>query len=319
MKCFFAGSDHFSQKIAQCLLKNNVTIIRAIAPPDVPRGRWLESRPVPFVHWLREKKIPLFQPASLKDEEFLRQFQMEREAHPDAFFLLVSYGKIVPKKILEWFPERIWNVHPSLLPKYRGAAPVLRAIMAGETHIGVTILHLSLKPDEGDIILQGAPIPISSDATSGEVWETIYPVAEELVCAFLKMIEQNQPLPRIAQDAREATYAPKLQPEEMRIDPKRIAWEIHNQVRALNPTPGAYIIFRGQLMKIWRTRWPPTSSPYPPGTIWSEGKRAFLAAHNGALEILEVQMAGRKKISAYHWLIGLKPSLSVEFLLEKVQ
>ncbi|MFN4183011.1 MAG: formyltransferase family protein, partial [bacterium] len=140
MKCFFAGSDFFSQAIAQTLLEEKVFIVTCLAPPDAPRGRSLRPRSLPFVQWLHQNHIPVLQPVSLKDPAFLSEFLSISQKYPDSFFLLASYGKIIPKILLDAFPDRTFNVHPSLLPRNRGAAPVIRAIMNGETQTGVSII-----------------------------------------------------------------------------------------------------------------------------------------------------------------------------------
>ncbi|MHA2610080.1 MAG: methionyl-tRNA formyltransferase [bacterium JZ-2024 1] len=314
MNCFFAGSDFFSQTIAQTLLEEKVHIVACLAPPDVPRGRNLKVQSLPFVRWLRQNDIPVFQPVSLKDSAFLSEFFASSQKYPDAFFLLASYGKIIPKILLDVFPERTFNVHPSLLPRYRGAAPVIRAIMAGETSTGVSIIMMTPRMDAGDILLQSEPISIEQDDTALDVWGKLLPVARRLVSQLVQYLRSGIPLPRRAQEEKEATYAPKLRPEEERIDFTRTAREVHNLIRSLNPSPGAYTFFRGQVMKVWKTRLTLFPSPFPPGTIWKEGNRVYLSAADGVLEILQVQIAGRRRLNALDWAVGVKPPLIRESL-----
>jgi methionyl-tRNA formyltransferase len=221
---------------------------------------------------------------------------------------VVAFGQLLKQAVLELPPLGCINIHPSLLPAYRGPAPVQRAVINGETRTGVTTMYLSPGMDAGDVILQ-EPAPIEPGATSGEMFTRLARLGAEMLCKTLTLVEKGA-APRRAQDQRQATYAPALTTDEETIDWSRDAASLCNLIRGMNPSPGAHTLFNGNKLKIWRSR--------PIDGAWDEGikpgvvldanpKSGFtIQTGHGQLVIESVQPAGRSNMSAPEFVRGYR-------------
>ncbi|MGH8104602.1 MAG: methionyl-tRNA formyltransferase [bacterium] len=300
----FAGSDEFSLKVFEGLLARGVKFNGLLTQPDRPHGRRLEPAPSALKQRALVAELPVHQPAKLKDPAFLTALR----ALGAELLLVVSYGRILPRAVLDLFPKGAINVHPSLLPKYRGAAPVQRALMYGETASGVTIFYLEEEMDAGPVIYKES-FEISSDATAGDVFRRVVELGVPRLVSILGDLTVTERLPTAPQDHTKATFAPKLTPEEFEMHWDRPAAQLHNQVRALNPRPGAHTTFRGRRLKIWRTHHPATdelNQSAPPGTLDARDSHLLAACSDGWLAVLEVQPEGKRRVAAAEWLLGLR-------------
>jgi methionyl-tRNA formyltransferase len=238
-------------------------VVLVVTQPDRPRGRQLQLAPPPVKVTARQLGLPVLQPARIRDAvEELRRHQ------PD-LIVVVAYGQLLPPSLLELPPRGCVNVHASLLPRWRGAAPIQHAILAGDTETGVTTMLMNEQMDAGDILLQRA-VPIRPDDTTATLQHRLAPLGAELLVETLRL-PAWQPLP---QDPARVTYARKLTKEDGRIDWTKPAVEIERLVRALNPWPGAFTEDNGKLLKVWK-----------------------VAVVNDTVRLLEVQPAGGRRMS----------------------
>ena len=238
------------------------------------------------------RELPLVQPEKLRTSEF--GAQLERW-HPD-LIVVAAYGRILPKAVLDLPRLGCINVHASLLPRYRGAAPVQWAILRGETVTGVTIMFMNERMDEGDILLQ-REMPIGDDETYGETEERLAVVGATTLMEALDLLHAGR-LARQPQDHAAATLAPMIKKEDGRIGWSAPALEIARKVRAFNPWPSAFTSFRGKMLKIHRARPEAASVAATPGVIVSIGDTIRVATGSGTLAIEELQLEGRKRLRA---------------------
>ena len=286
-------------------------VVAVVTRADKPRGRGLRVEPPAVARAANEYALEVLQPASLRDPVFLARL---RSFAPDAG-VLVAYGRIVPPEVLAIPRHGIVNVHPSLLPRYRGAAPVARAIAAGDTETGVTILYLSEELDAGDVILQKA-VPIGPEDTTRTLTARLAEEGAALLADALRLIEAGR-APRVPQDHARATWAPRLTREEGQIDWRRPAGAIVNLIRACDPWPGAFTYLWGDEIKIWlagaasvspRGAVPAAGGEVPPGTVLRvpHGDRSpiVVAAGEGMVHVHEVQPAAGRRMSAAAYARG---------------
>jgi len=234
IKLVFFGTPQFSVEILKVLLEKHFFIQGVVTQPDRPAGRKRHMKPSPVKTFALAHGLCLYQPEDLKDKEFLRALE---KAGAD-FFVVVSYGKILPASIIDIPEYMTLNVHPSLLPRYRGAAPIPRAILNGDAQTGVTIIKLTGKLDAGPMLAR-LTIDILDDDTTGRLEEKLARLGSELVVRALLDCREGKVEP-VAQDESQATFAPKIRKEEACIDWSKSSVEIDRLVRAMNPRPGAY-------------------------------------------------------------------------------
>lgn len=296
MRLVFFGTPSAAVAALDALLASHHDVAAVVTQPDRPRGRSGTTQPSPVKARAEAAGLPVLQPSSPREEGFaepLRAFSSDVCA-------VVAYGHILPPEVLAVPPRGFVNVHFSLLPRYRGAAPVQRAIMAGESETGVSIFLLEPTLDTGPVIAQERE-PISPDDTTGTLLERLAVTGARLLVSTLDAIEAGS-VSAIEQDDTLATLAPKVKPVEGDIDWTRSAAEIANLVRALNPAPGAYSGFRGKRLKIWRAA--PTSDAGTPGDaspgslVVLERDRPAVTTGDGVLELLDVQLEGAKRLEA---------------------
>lgn len=299
LRVVFLGTPDFAVPSLR-KLPGHVALVGVVTQPDRPQGRGQRVVPPPVAQVARELGIPVLQPLKLKDPAFVDAL---RALRPD-LIATVAYGKIIPPQILTLPPLGCINVHPSLLPKYRGASPIQAALASGEQVTGVTIMYQSEALDAGDIILQRR-VPIAPDDTA-QTLEARLAIegAQALLEAALLIAEGKAP--RRPQDGSQATYAGKLTKESGRIDWTQPASVIVNFIRAMEPWPSAYTWHRGKLLKISRARALEGGLGAPPGEI-AEVRRAegfVVATGQGGLLVTEVQPEGRRRMTADEFVRG---------------
>ncbi|NLM23330.1 MAG: methionyl-tRNA formyltransferase [Firmicutes bacterium] len=304
MKLLFMGTPAFALPSLELIRESRHRLAGIVTRPDRPRGRGRRLSVSPVKEWALKNGVALSQPAGLKDPSF---WEWLEGLAPD-LVITVAYGKILPPALLDYPPLGCINLHASLLPAYRGAAPIHRAVMAGEESTGVTVIKMNPQMDAGDIILQEA-VPIRIDDTTGTLHDRLASLGARLLLQAVDQLASGEAVFK-PQDHAAATLAPPLTPEEERLDWRRSAWELYNQIRGLNPRPGAFTFFRGRRLKIWRAA-PPAPEKGPgegrPGELLAVSPESFtVAAGDGALTVLEVQPEGKKAISAGDFCRGYR-------------
>jgi methionyl-tRNA formyltransferase len=306
VRVVFFGTPEPAAVALDALLDSRHDVAAVVTQPDRPRGRSGTPVPPPAKERALAAGLPVLQPETPREPGFADALGSYA---PDVC-AVVAYGHILPSEVLAVPMRGFVNVHFSLLPRYRGAAPVQRAVMAGETETGVSTFLLEPTLDTGPI-LAVAREPIAPDDNAGTLMERLAALGARLLVETLDGLETGTLSPQ-TQDPLLATAAPKVKPEEGRIDWSRSAGQIANHVRGLNPAPGAYSAFRDKRLKIWRaqaqegTR---TGNP-PPGSVVDLGKDRFgVAAGDGVLELLEVQQEGNKRLDAGAFVRGHHPKI----------
>jgi len=278
--------------------------------PDEPSGRGYEVKPSPVKRAALEAGLEVFQPPTLKDEATVNVLSKFR---PD-LIVVVAYGHIIPKWMIDLPMHGCVNLHASLLPKYRGAAPIQWAIMRGESVTGVTTMKIDEELDTGDILLQ-REVPIEDEDTSESLSERLSGVGADLIVETLPKLVRGEIEPQ-PQDPTQATFAPSLKKKDGRIDWRLRAEEIGWRVRGLKPWPGAYTIFRAKNLHIWSAA--PASDPVGPGNepgtlVCDRGTLRVVCGQGTLLEVHELQLEGRKHVRARDFLNGARPAPGEKF------
>jgi methionyl-tRNA formyltransferase len=297
VKVAFAGTPEFAATILRALTSSPHEVGLVISQPDPRKGRGRKTTPTPVAEVARQRELRLAQPVRISE--------LEDELSAFDALVVAAYGQILRPDTLYAARHDAYNVHASLLPKYRGAAPVERAIMNGETETGVTIMKMDEGLDTGPTALQ-IPIPIPPEMNSGELTNLLANTGSEAIVETLNMLERNS-LTLVEQDSLNATYASKLTDEERVIRWRGDAGEVHDLVRALAPRVGArtYHAAIDGPVKIWRSRVVETRAPpSEPGNIRSESGRMVVSCGSGSLEVLELQAPGGRRLTARAFLLG---------------
>jgi len=292
MRLVFLGTPAFAVPSLERLATAGHELALVITQPDRPSGRGRALAAPPVKQAAQRLGIAVAQPERIRRPEAQ---QMLRDIAPEAM-IVVGYGQIIPQSVIDIPRRGIINVHASLLPRYRGAAPVQWAIINGETHTGVTTMQIDAGLDTGDMLLK-AETEIGPEENAVELAGRLALLGAELLVRTLGALEAGT-LTRQKQDPALATYAPQLRKEDGRVDWNLPAAAIHNRVRGLQPWPGAYTRFRSHSLHIWRSRLAEPHAGLGPGDL--RRARGLIAGCGGgtALELLEVQLEGRKRISA---------------------
>jgi methionyl-tRNA formyltransferase len=299
MKIVYMGTPDFAVPALESLIKSGNKPILVVSQPDAKRDRGEKIKPTPVKELAQAWDIPVAQPEKIRgNQDFLT---MLKSLEPD-LMVVAAYGKILPKEILSIPVKGCINIHGSLLPKYRGAAPIQRAILEGETETGVTLMQMAEGMDTGDIL--ASAITATSGKTTGMLFEELSVMGAELLLKNLPLIESNQLTP-VPQDDEKATYAPMIYKSDGLIDFAKPAIEIERQIRAMNPWPVAHTTYGGQPMKIWQAAAEDGIVHALPGTITAISKRGIsVATERGSLNITEIQMPGKKKMPVGDYIRG---------------
>ena len=318
MKIIFAGTPEFAATALAAILSAGHEVVAVLTQPDRPAGRGLQLQESPVKRLAKAKHIPVLQPQSLhlqnKDEKQLNEAQQILAALDQMDFeavVVVAYGLILPAAFLEMAKRSgrrgCFNIHASLLPRWRGAAPIQRAIEAGDTKTGVAIMQMEPGLDTGPVLMDEALL-ITDDDTTQTLHDRLAHLGGELIVKALKLIADTPDLILRPQDPNKVTYAHKILKAEAKLDWANAAELIDRKVRAFNPAPGASTELDGERVKVWLTRIPKTpkgEGDSRPGTILGEGEQGVLVqCGDRAIELLEIQNAGGKKITGRQWFLG---------------
>jgi methionyl-tRNA formyltransferase len=304
MRVVFLGTPSFAVPTFRTLLENSYEICGVFTQPDRPSGRGHKLQPSPIKLIAQEHGIPVFQPERIRNEENRNVF----ESLQPEFIVVAAYGQILPGWLLKTARIAPVNVHASLLPRYRGAAPVAWAILNGDTMTGVTIMLMEEGLDAGPILMQ-SEIPIPINQTAAELAVEVSEAGAKLLIKALHALERGFINP-IIQDESKVCWAPRITKDMASISWKKRALDIHNQIRGLNPWPIAYADFRGEHLRIWRSL--PVGqledNSIEPGTYLGHIRDGIYVkcGERTVLEILEVQMPGKGKISGREFANGAR-------------
>ncbi|HSP69176.1 MAG TPA: methionyl-tRNA formyltransferase [Bryobacteraceae bacterium] len=294
MRLVFMGTPAFAVPTLERIVAAGHEVVAVFTQPDRPRGRGQKEAMPPVKESAVRLGLPVHQPERIRTPDAVQQL---RALAPDAM-VVVGYGQILPQAILDIPPKGIINVHASLLPKYRGAAPIQWAIARGETRTGVTTMKIDAGLDTGDMLLRWET-EIGAEETAVELGERLAVAGADL------LVKTLAELPTIApqkQDEALAGYAPILKKEDGRIDWSMSAGEIVNRVRGLVPWPGCYGSLRGQRFHVWKAR--KADHAFQAGGLHAIGKKLYAGCKGGAIELLEVQLEGKKRMTAAAFLNG---------------
>ena len=298
LRTVFMGTPEFALQPLEGLLAAGVNLVGVYTQPDRPKGRGKKLAASPVKKLALEHEIPIFQPQKLRDPLAVKELQ---ELRPD-LIVVVAYGQILPKLVLDIPRYHCINIHASLLPKYRGAAPINKAIIDGETETGVTTMLMGVGLDTGDMLVKRS-LSIGENETAGELYDRLALLGRETMEETLNQLCAGA-LVAEKQDDALSCYAPMLKKEDGLIDWQRSAIEIHNQVRGLDPWPGAYTHLDDEVLKISATTID-SGSVEAAGTIISADKTGVrIACGEGVLIVGELQLPGRKRLSAMNFLSG---------------
>jgi len=293
------GTPEFAVPSLRALVDSGDEVVAVVTQPDKPKGRGLEVAPPPTKVLAERHGIPVLQPAKIKTEEFFNEL---KKFNPD-LICVAAYGKILPKNILDLPHYGCINVHASLLPKYRGAAPINWAIIRGEKVTGITTMKMDEGMDTGDMLLK-KEVPIEDEDTGETLSEKLSEIGARLLIETIRLLKEGQLNP-IPQDHSQANYAPMLKKEDGKIDWQKSAEEIRNLIRGALPWPSAYTNLEGKLLKIYKVRL--AGGEGKPGeVIKSESGILRVATGKGALDILKLQIEGGKKLETQVFLRGRK-------------
>ena len=309
MKIVFMGTPDFAKESLEALYNAKYDILAVVTNPDRPKGRGMKMLPSPVKEFAQEKEIKIYQPEKIrKNEEFIKEI---KNLNPDVI-CVVAYGKILPKEILEIPKLGCINVHGSLLPKYRGSAPIQWAILNGDKETGVTTMYMDEGMDTGDMILK-EKVQIGEDETTGELWDRLAKIGGDLLVRTLEQIENNT-VKRQKQEG-DFSIAPMLSKEMAKIDwESKTAQEIKNLVRGLNPIMGAYTFLKGKKIKFWKVDIAKSKEIgieqnmdfIRNGTVIVSDKKdgIFIKTEEGILRVLEIQGENSKRMTIQEYLRG---------------
>ncbi len=306
MRLVFLGSPPFATGVLESLAASRFRPLLVVTPPPRPRGRGRTLEPSPLAERARSLGLQVLEPASVRDPAVLEHL---RALEPDVF-LVVSYGEFLRQEFLALPRVAALNVHPSLLPRHRGATPIQAAILAGDRMTGVTIQEIAPELDAGDILL-ARELEIGPDETAGELAARLERLSSELVLEALALVEEGR-ASFVPQDGSRATSCRRMDKEAGRIDWSRPAEELARLVRAMNPWPLAHTTLpSGVELAVLRARAAPRASDGPraePGTILETGRRLVVATGSAerALELLEVQASGKRTLTTAEFLRGAR-------------
>lgn len=294
MKLIFAGTPDFAAQALAAILEAGHEVALVLTQPDRPAGRGMALQPSPVKQLAVARGIEVFQPLSLKDPAAQARLA-EQEA---AVMVVAAYGLILPQSVLDLPAHGCINIHASLLPRWRGAAPIQRALLAGDCETGVCIMQMEAGLDTGPVLLRGA-FPIESSDTTASLHDKLALMGGKLVVEALAAL----PLPATPQPETGVTYAHKIEKAEALIDWRKSALELDRHIRAFNPFPGAQARFAGQVVKLWAAE--PLAQSGEPGCLLAVDKdRIVVACGSGALAIRELQRAGGKRLNVQQFLAG---------------
>ncbi len=301
LKLVFMGTSAFALPVLETIINSRHILEAVITIPDRPQGRGYKLVPSPVKQKAEQEGFPLYQPSSLQEEDFFCALK----AISPHLLVVVDFGKMVPQELVEMASKGGINLHPSLLPYFRGPAPIQRAIMAGAVKTGVSVIYLEKKMDGGDIICQEEEAILPED-TAGDLRQRLSLKGARVLGDSIEMIASGE-VSAVPQEEALATYAPPVEKNEARLNWEQEGKDLANIIRALNPTPGAFTFLRGKRVKIWKAKYSPAIRGEHPGEIIEiDASGIWVAAGKAGVLLEEVQPEGKKKMSAAEFARGYR-------------
>ena len=308
MKIIFAGTPEFAAVALKSLHQAGFEIELVLTQPDRPAGRGMQLHPSAVKQYALEHGLPLIQPTSLRLNG--KYHKEASEAHDrlrateHSVMVVAAYGLILPQTVLDIPPHGCLNIHGSLLPRWRGAAPIHRAIQVGDSETGITIMQMELGLDTGPM-LAVERIPILPTDTTGSLHDKLAEMGGKLIVTTLFKLAHGK-LEAVVQPEEGVTYASKIHKDEAMLDFTEPAVVLERQIRAFNPFPGACAMFNGTLIKIWRAELLDTSSSLPPGSLVAANAQdgVIVVCGNGLMRLHELQKPGAKRLAACEFIKG---------------
>ena len=299
MRVVFMGTPDFSVPTLECIIEAGHEVVGVVTQPDKAKGRGKKVVYTPVKEKALEHGLTVYQPRRAREPEFIEQM---RALNPDVM-VVVAFGQILPKELLDIPKYGCVNVHASLLPKYRGAAPIQWAVIRGEKVSGVTTMQMDVGLDTGDMLLK-TEVPLAEDETGGSLHDKLSVLGGDLLIETLKGLEAGTIVPEKQDDSQSGEYARMLDKSLGKIDFSMRAEEIERLIRGLNPWPSAYTSYNNKTMKLWKAR-VVSGGEAVPGQVLAVDKKGFtVQTGDGALQILELQMEGKKRMDAGAFLRG---------------
>ena len=302
MRIVFMGTPDFAVPCLRQLLEDGQDVAGVFTQPDRPKGRGYALAPPPVKELALDRGLPVYQPEKMRDGTALGILQ---KLEPE-LIVVVAYGRILPREILELPPLGCINIHGSLLPRYRGAAPIQWSVLNGDPVAGVTSMFLAEAMDTGDMILR-METPLGENETSGELYERLAPMGARCLSATIRLFEEGN-VPREPQDEARATLAPMLTKAMGELDFGQPARKLHNLIRGLNPWPSAWVRTGGKLLKLHRSLLRPdlAADGAAPGTLLDSRELIIACGDGGALQLLQVQPEGKGRMAGEEYLRGVR-------------
>jgi methionyl-tRNA formyltransferase len=306
MKIVFAGTPAFAAVALKAMLDAGLNVVAVYTQPDRPAGRGMKLTPSAVKQLALARNLPVMQPVNFKSTEAVAQLA----AFAPDVMVVAAYGLILPQVVLD-IPRKVsgfgcLNIHGSLLPRWRGAAPIHRAILAGDAKTGVAIMEMEAGLDTGPVLLETFTT-IGARETTGQLHDRLAVLGSEAVVHVLKRLASGEDVASVPQEKDGVTYAHKITPEEARVNWAESAVQIDRQIRAFNPAPGAWTLWRGEKLKLWDADLTPVPSCVgaEPGTILAaEREHLLVACGSAVLAITEIQRPGGKRMPVAAWLSG---------------
>ncbi|WP_235549881.1 methionyl-tRNA formyltransferase [Paenibacillus sp. Soil766] len=305
MNIIFMGTPDFAVPSLQALLEEGYNVTTVVTQPDRPKGRKRVLTPTPVKVEAEKHGIPVLQPVKLREADSVEQI---RQLAPD-LIVTAAYGQILPKSVLDVPKYGCINIHASLLPKYRGGAPIHHAVMRGEAETGVTIMYMAVGLDTGDMISHVA-LPIEDTDTTGMLFDKLSIAGADLLKRTLPDLLAGR-IEAVPQNEADAIYSPNIRREDELLDWSRSATELWNHIRGLNPYPGAYTFWNGDVLKVWASLKPEQAgqdqSGAAPGTVLSCSEQGIeVMTGAGTLWLTEIQPAGKKAMPVSEFIRGVR-------------
>ncbi|WNR46575.1 methionyl-tRNA formyltransferase [Paenibacillus roseipurpureus] len=305
MNIIFMGTPDFAVPSLQLLLAEGYNVTTVVTQPDRPKGRKRVLTPTPVKVEAEKHGIPVLQPVKLREAASVEQI---RQLAPD-LIVTAAYGQILPKSVLDLPKFGCINIHASLLPKYRGGAPIHHAVMRGEAETGVTIMYMAVGLDTGDMISHVA-LPIEDTDTTGTLFEKLSIAGADLLKRTLPDLLAGR-IQAVPQNEADAVYSPNIRREDELLDWSRPALELWNHIRGLNPFPGAYTFWNGEVLKVWASLKPQAvtgrEQSAAPGTVLSCSEQGIeVMTGAGSLWLTEIQPAGKKAMPIAEFIRGVQ-------------
>lgn len=296
----YMGTPDFAVPPLAAMVENGLEVVGVVTQPDKPKGRGKTMMPTPVKEEAMKHNIPVYQPQKVRAQEFI---DVLKEINPD-IIVVAAFGQIIPKEILELPEFGCINIHASLLPKYRGAAPIQQAVIDGEKESGVTIMKMGTGLDTGDMISKMV-VPITAEETGGSLFDKLAQVGADLLIQTLPAIFDGTAAYEAQPEESPTPYAGMITKEMGRLDFTKSAVELERLVRGMNPWPSAYTHLNGKTLKVWSSEIEEKTADEKPGTVLKTDKKGiYVACGKDVLVLKEIQLEGKKRMEADAFLRG---------------